>query len=111
MSPTYTAKGNRRYRYYVCQVARHKAWDACPTKSVSASLIENSVVAQLRAALENIQTRESLKVPPSDWLSFQSGEIFPFVRAITNTVTFDAIRGEVSLKLQQFTKQGNGNAC
>ena len=111
MSPTYTAKGNRRYRYYVCQVARHRAWDACPTKSISASLIENSVVVQLRAALENTQTRESLKVPPSDWLSFQSGEIVPFVRAIAETVTFDGIRGEVSLKLREFTNQGDCNAC
>ena len=49
MVHTYTVKGTRRYRYYVCLTAQQKGWDACPTKSVAAQSIEDSVVARMRA--------------------------------------------------------------
>lgn len=111
MSLTYTAKGNRRYRYYVCHVARHKDWNACPTKSVSASVIENSVVSQLRATLENEETRANLNVSASDWLTFQNGEIDSFLRGITRSVTFNGVEGTVSLKLQEFRRSEDRSEC
>ena len=48
MIHTYTAKGPRRYRYYVCEQAQQKGWANCETKSVSAPIIESAVVAQIR---------------------------------------------------------------
>ena len=44
MHHTYTAKGGRRYRYYVCATAQQRGWDACPSKSLPAQQIEDSVV-------------------------------------------------------------------
>src|ERR1700681_768314 len=67
MIATYTAKRGRRYRYYVCQVARQNGWDSCPTKSVAAALIEESVVAQLRIALRTDQTRDRLDLSETEW--------------------------------------------
>jgi site-specific DNA recombinase len=49
MVHTYTAKGSRRYRYYVCLTAQQRGWDACPTKSVAAQLIEDAIVGRIRA--------------------------------------------------------------
>ena len=49
MTHTYTVKGSRRYRYYVCLTAQQKGWDACPTKSVAAQMIEDSIVNRIRA--------------------------------------------------------------
>src|ERR1019366_5381052 len=49
MVHTYTLKRSRRYRYYVCLTAQQKGWDACPTKSLAAQSIEDSVVARMRA--------------------------------------------------------------
>ena len=49
MVHTYTVKGQRRYRYYVCLTAQQQGWKACPTKSVSANDIEQSVVEQIRS--------------------------------------------------------------
>src|SRR5580658_5513565 len=69
MIPTYTAKPGRRYRYYVCKSARQHGWHACPTKSVPAGMIEDSVLDQLRAALHESGTREQLNVPESIWQS------------------------------------------
>ncbi|MBI4910944.1 MAG: recombinase family protein [Acidobacteria bacterium] len=48
MIHTYTVKGPRRYRYYVCVKAQQKGWANCETKSVSAPAIETAVVQQLR---------------------------------------------------------------
>lgn len=49
MIHTYTAKGPRRYRYYVCSHAQQNGWDNCTTKSISAPAIEAAVVNQIRA--------------------------------------------------------------
>ncbi len=48
MTHTYTAKGNRRYRYYVCIKAQQCGWKQCPSPSVSAPEIERFVVDQIR---------------------------------------------------------------
>ena len=48
MVHTYTVKGQRRYRYYACLTAQQQGWKTCPTKSVSANDIEQSVVEHIR---------------------------------------------------------------
>ncbi len=49
MSPTYTDKGGRRYRYYTCQSRIRQGAHACPTGQVAANEIEQRVVEQIRA--------------------------------------------------------------
>jgi site-specific DNA recombinase len=49
MTPTYTRKGDRRYRYYLCRHAQAQGWDRCPTKSLPAGEIERFVVERIRA--------------------------------------------------------------
>lgn len=49
MVHTYTARANRRYRYYVCAKAQRQGWNSCPSKSVPAQEIEQFVVEQIRA--------------------------------------------------------------
>ena len=48
MVHTYTKKGDKRYRYYVCSNAQQRGWASCPTKSVPAHEIEASVLDQVR---------------------------------------------------------------
>jgi site-specific DNA recombinase len=74
MVATYSAKGARRYRYYVCQSARQNGWQSCPTKSVSAALIEDSVVTQLRDQMRLDKTRAQLQIPDSDLDVLLAGE-------------------------------------
>src|SRR5713101_3953965 len=47
MSPTYSSKGSKRYRYYVCSQVQKRGWDLCPSQSIPASQIERIVVAQI----------------------------------------------------------------
>jgi len=45
----YTTKaGKMRYRYYVCATAMKRGWDACESGSVSAPVLEDFVVDQMR---------------------------------------------------------------
>jgi hypothetical protein len=104
MAVTYTVKGPRRYRYYVCRSVRRKDWGACPTKSVAANRLECSVVAHLKIALESQEVRTSLYVPATEWASFQAGQVDSLVRSIVRMVTFNGERGEVSLKLKEFSQ-------
>ncbi|PTY02764.1 resolvase [Verrucomicrobia bacterium LW23] len=47
MQPTYTSKGNTRYRYYVCQNAAKRGRACCPTRSIPAGQIEGFVVERI----------------------------------------------------------------
>ncbi len=49
MTHTYSQRGERRYRYYVCSRAQKQGWDTCPTKSLPAGEIEKFVVDRVRA--------------------------------------------------------------
>ena len=49
MGHTYSSKGMKRYRYYVCLHAQKRGWDTCQSKSVPAAEIEGFVVDQIRA--------------------------------------------------------------
>ncbi|MBP7748471.1 MAG: recombinase family protein [Phycisphaerae bacterium] len=48
MTHTFTGRGNKHYRYYVCTNAIKKGWDNCPTKSLPAAEIDRAVVDQIR---------------------------------------------------------------
>jgi site-specific DNA recombinase len=98
MVPTYTAKPGRRYRYYVCRSARQKGWSSCPTKSVPACMIEDSVSDQLRTALTDPGTREQLNVSDAQWKSFEQDHA-ALVRAVVKEVTYEGTMGAVSLNL------------
>jgi site-specific DNA recombinase len=48
MTPSYSGRGGKRYRYYTCINAQKRGWDACPSKSIPAAAIEQFVVDQVR---------------------------------------------------------------
>jgi site-specific DNA recombinase len=48
MTPSYTSRESRRYRYYVCQRSMRKQGECCPARSVPAPLVEKAVVDSLR---------------------------------------------------------------
>lgn len=47
MFHTYAVKNGKRYRYYVCMNAQKAGYSFCPTKTINAQGIENSVVDSL----------------------------------------------------------------
>lgn len=49
MTHTYTKRGNKLYRYYICNNAQQNGRSACPAPSLSAGEIEAFVVAEIKA--------------------------------------------------------------
>jgi len=49
MTHTYTTKGKRRYRYYVCVQAQQRGRHTCPSPSVPAGEIERFIVDQIKS--------------------------------------------------------------
>jgi len=49
MVHTFTTKGSRRYRYYVCQQGQKKGHDPCATRSIPAGQIERYFFQEVRA--------------------------------------------------------------
>ncbi len=48
MAHTYTSKGGKRYRYYVCLNAQKRGWHTCPSKAIPAGEVERFVVDRIR---------------------------------------------------------------
>jgi site-specific DNA recombinase len=62
MSPTYSSKGNKRYRYYVCSNVQKRGWDHCPSQSVPASPLERIVVEQISKAGQDSERLQKILV-------------------------------------------------
>jgi site-specific DNA recombinase len=60
MTHTYSQKGERRYRYYVCGRAQKRGWASCPTKSLPAGEIEKFVVDRVRAIGTDAKLQEEV---------------------------------------------------
>jgi site-specific DNA recombinase len=48
LSHSYSSKGSRQYRYYVCNHAQKRGWKSCPSPSLPAGEIEAFVVDQIK---------------------------------------------------------------
>src|SRR5439155_22373558 len=49
MTPTYSQKSGRRWRYYLCWKAHRRGWSSCPSPTLPAHQIEMFVVDRIRA--------------------------------------------------------------
>ena len=105
MAATYSVRRGRRYRYYVCRRATQNGWGSCPTKSVSARLMEDSLVGQLRVRLNSEETRTALHFPDRDWQAFLHDPA-GLVPALVESVRFDGATGTVAVKLRALNARG-----
>lgn len=53
MSHSFTKKGSRLYRYYICHKAQKQGWATCPSPSLPANEIEEFVIGQIRGLGED----------------------------------------------------------
>ena len=84
MAHTWANAHGRQYRYYVCRQNRA----ACPAKPVSARVIEDSVVTQLRLRMHG-------KLGPVS----ESSDLNRAVRGLVERVSYDGLTGGVKLQL------------
>ena len=99
MVATYSVKDGRRYRYYVCHGARQSGWHSCPTKSVSAARIEETLLSQIRVRLSQEETRRALRLSDHDWQAFLHDPA-GLVPALVQTIRYEGKTGTVSVQLR-----------
>jgi site-specific DNA recombinase len=97
MLPAYTSKGERRYRYYACRTQGQNS--RCAVKFIAARVIEESVIEQVRAALNVELTREQLYVSENDWQEFRENQSAEFIRSLVRRIVYEGVSGAVSLEL------------
>jgi site-specific DNA recombinase len=102
MAHTFTCRGERRYRYYVCRGRN------CTGKSVPAAAFEASLLEQLRSVMRKnpgAKLRESLKTVTSQ--PQPAIEVLTRLRALVERVTYDQSSGEVLLRLRGSKEKSN----
>lgn len=121
------AKSTRRYRYYVCDTALKRGWDACPAPSLPAGDIERFVFGTIKSALAGDRTidavvkratemlaaqRPDLILDPDEmvgavegfdrvWESMTVRERERLVRSLVERVVYDAAAGSVSVTFRE----------
>jgi site-specific DNA recombinase len=95
MTPTYTSKGSRRYRYYVCTQLRHGGDRTCPARALPATAVEHNVVQQLQA-LAGAADRSAAErtwlaavAEPAAWNALTTWEQAAVLRRLVQQVDYD----------------------
>lgn len=111
MSHSYTKKGSRAYRYYVCHKAQKHGWDSCPSPSLPASQIEDFIVEQIRAigqdpsvirdtlAQTRIQTQTSVERIKKDKNALERGTLAHYERM--NKMLGEGVPVEETVTIQE----------
>src|SRR6516162_613200 len=86
MTPTSSKHGGKRYRYYLCCGARRRGRPSCPSRSIPAWAIEETV-------LEQIQTREH----PVDVRTEAPSAQLRLVRLWIGRVDYDAAQNKLAI--------------
>ena len=98
MIHTYTAKGSRRYRYYVCASAQKRGWDSCPSKSVPAEEIERFIWREVAA-----DPRSAARLEGCDGLS--TSQQAERLAGLLERVEYDGREGDLCIRLNADSKE------
>ena len=133
MLHSYTAKGNRRWRYYICRKAQQHGWTSCPAPSLQAPEIERFVAEQIKGiaaspemlAATLVQVRQQLAADPREgvteeevaaaltefnrlWDALTSGEKTRVLSLLVQHVIYDGVAGQVSISFRPAGLQSLG---
>ncbi len=88
---SYSGKKDRRYPYYVCLNAQRKGWAVCPTKSLPARGIEESVLGRVREAQSGI-------FDPCTWEQTDRARHVEAIQATVERIGYDGTAREISIR-------------
>ena len=87
----WAGKKERRYPYYVCLRAHRSGWSTCPSKSLPAQALEETVLSRIRE-------RSS---PLLDWVEWEAADRtrqIAMLDAVVERVSFDGARQQISIR-------------
>jgi site-specific DNA recombinase len=98
---SYSGKNDRQYPYYVCLNAQRKGWAACPTKSLPARAIEESVLGRIRGAQPGI-------LDPFEWDQMDRTRQVEVMQGIVERIDYDGTARQVSIRFLPTPVMGEG---
>lgn len=101
MIPTYTAKCNRKYRYYVCANAQKFGYENCPTRSVRADEIEKAVIGCVRKIVAENSLVQADIVKSELWDALFPQEQRRILNMIIERIDYCRPDGDLSIILNQ----------
>jgi site-specific DNA recombinase len=99
MAVTWTGKGERRYRYYVCRSQPGNDGRPCAKRYLAAESIESSVLDHLRTVKQPL-VRKIVKAAAAGADDPNNAGIRKFLQACAETVIYHAATGEVTIRLR-----------
>jgi site-specific DNA recombinase len=98
---SYSMKNDRQYPYYVCLNAQRKGWAACPSKSLPARRIEESVLARVRGA-------QPARFGVSEWEQMERTRQVEAIRAVVERIGYDGVVRKISIRFHPAAIQATG---
>ena len=90
---SYAAKGDRKYPYYVCRNAQQKGWATCPSKSLPAQAIEESVLGRIGQVAGGI-------ADATLWEQMDRGQQQKALQAIVERVGYNGATRQISIRFR-----------
>lgn len=89
---SYAVKNERQYPYYVCRAAQRHGWAVCPSKSLPARVIEESVLQRVWEA----GTAES-----AAWQQMERAKQLAAIRAAVERIGYDGKSQRISIRFHK----------
>ena len=91
---SYAVKRGRKYPYYVCRHAQREGWAKCPSKSLAASMIEETV-------LERLGAEQNGTVDWQEWRKLDRIRQIGQLRAMIEHIGYDGRMRQISIRFHQ----------
>ena len=88
---SYAVKNDRKYPYYVCLNAQRKGWAACPSKSLPARVIEESVLGRIGEAQGGVWEA-------AEWEKMDHIRQVAAIQAIVERIGYDGAARQISIR-------------
>jgi site-specific DNA recombinase len=90
---SHARKNDRKYPYYVCLNAQRKGWAACPSKSLPARAMEESVLKRLRE-------KHPARFGVSEWEQMDRTRQVESIQLLVERVGYDGAAQQISIRFR-----------
>jgi site-specific DNA recombinase len=95
---SYSGKNDRKYPYYLCLNAQRKGWAVCPSKSLPARAIEESVLKRLRDA-------QPTRFEAAEWEHMDRSQQVATMQAYVERVGYDGAARQISIRFRAMEEE------
>jgi site-specific DNA recombinase len=95
---SHAGKNDRKYPYYVCLNAQRKGWAVCPSKSLPARAIEESVLKRLREG-------QPARFGASEWENMDRHRQVETMQLLVERVGYDGAARKISIRFRAVAEE------